>query len=151
MSYTLLPADSYTVINKSILTNNDKNNLIAFYEPIIGPLAIALYLTLWNDLDKFEIESREFTHHHLMSIMKTDLNTLREAREILESVGLIKTYYKEGEIASYIYELYSTLPVKEFLSHPKKSYQIYYGRPSHQLVQRLYDRWRCPALQRCQY
>ena len=44
---TLLPADNYVVVNKTILTDNDKVNLINLYEPIIGPLAISLYLTLF--------------------------------------------------------------------------------------------------------
>ena len=43
---TLLPADRYLVVNKSLLTEQDKKYLIAFYEPIIGPLAVSLYLTL---------------------------------------------------------------------------------------------------------
>ncbi len=125
MSVTLLPADSYIIINKGLIQEDDKKNLIALYEPIIGPFAVALYLTLLNDLDILEIQSKEFTHHHLMTIMKTDLNTLREAREVLESVGLIKTYYKEGDIASYIYEIYSPLPPKEFLIHPIFSVVLY--------------------------
>ena len=48
----LLPADNYVVVNKTILTDNDKVNLINLYEPIIGPLPISLYLTLWSDLDR---------------------------------------------------------------------------------------------------
>ena len=39
---TLLPADTYTVINRSIITEDDKNNLISLYEPIIGPIAVNL-------------------------------------------------------------------------------------------------------------
>lgn len=115
---TLLPADSYTVISKSILTGGDRKNLIALYEPIIGPIAVSLYLTLWNDLDKLEIMSLEYNHHHLMSIMKLDLTSLKVARETLESVGLIKTLYKEGNVNSYIYELYAPLSPKEFFTHP---------------------------------
>ena len=86
---TLLPADSYMVIDKTILTNEDKTNLIALYEPIIGPLAISLYLTLWNDLDKLSIASFDLNHHHLMSLMKTDLKSLKRARSALEAVGLV--------------------------------------------------------------
>ena len=46
---TLLPADRYVIYNKTILTDFDKNVLITFYEPIIGHLAVSLYLTYWND------------------------------------------------------------------------------------------------------
>ena len=67
----LLPADTYIVINKTILTEVDKKNLINLYEPILGPLPISLYLTLWSDLDKNEIMSKDYTHHHLMTFLKT--------------------------------------------------------------------------------
>ena len=58
---SLLPADTYTVVNRTILTEKDKNNLITLYEPIIGPIPIALYLTLIRDLDKLEIMSGDLT------------------------------------------------------------------------------------------
>ena len=142
MIMNLLPADIYTVINKTILTNEDKNNLIALYEPIIGSSAVALYLTLWSDLDKLQIESKDYTHHHLMCLMKMDLNTLKKAREVLESVGLIKTYYKEGEVSSYIYELYSPLPPKEFLSHPIFNVVLYnnIGKKEYENIINLYQK-----------
>ena len=47
---SLLPADRYNVINKTILSDTDKNILFTLYEPIIGPLAISLYFTFWNEL-----------------------------------------------------------------------------------------------------
>ena len=70
---TLLPADRYVVINKTILTDADRKYLISFYEPIIGHLAISLYLILINDLEESKGVSRDFTHHHLMSLLKTPL------------------------------------------------------------------------------
>ena len=91
---TLLPADTYVVINKSILCDIDRKYLISFYEPIIGHLATSLYLTLINDLESEKQISRDFTHHHLMSLLKVPLKVLKEAREVLEGVGLLKTYYK---------------------------------------------------------
>ncbi len=115
---TLLPADIYMVINKGILTEIDKNNVITLYEPLIGPLAVSLYFTLWRDLDKLEILSKDYHHHHLMTIMKTDLNSIKKGREALEAVGLLKTYYKAGEVGSYIYELYSPLSAIDFFNHP---------------------------------
>lgn len=123
-SYTLLPADSYIVCNKTILGDFDKKILISFYEAIVGHLAISLYLTLWNDLDN-ENMSRELTHHHLMSILKCPLRNLKEAREGLEAVGLIRTYVKEGDINNYIYEMYSPLSPSEFFNHPILNIVLY--------------------------
>ncbi|MGM9834573.1 MAG: replication initiation and membrane attachment family protein [Bacilli bacterium] len=115
---SLLPADTYTVINKTILTEVDKNNLISLYEPIIGPIPMSLYLTLWRDLDKLELMSIGYTHHHLMTIMKSDLESIKKARETLEAVGLIRTYIKVGEVNTYVYELYSPLNANEFFNNP---------------------------------
>ena len=115
---TLLPADNYVVVNKTILTDNDKVNLINLYEPIIGPLAISLYLTLWSDLDRTLTFSDSYNHHHLMTFLKSNLNDIKEARSALEALGLIKTYYKEGDnINYYIYELYSPISAYEFFNH----------------------------------
>lgn len=116
---SLLPADSYIVVNKSILTEVDKRNLINLYEPIVGPLPISLYLTLWSDLDKSETMSKDFTHHHLMTFLKTKLESIKEAREALEAVGLLRTYIKkDADINHYIYELYSPISAYEFFNHP---------------------------------
>lgn len=115
---TLLPADTYKVVNKTILTDYDRKILIAFYEPIIGPVSTSLYLTLWNDLEAFELLSLEHNHHHLLSILKCNLNAVKSARESLEALGLLKSYLKEGTVNDYIYELYSPLLPNEFLNHP---------------------------------
>lgn len=123
---TLLPADNYVVVNKTILTDNDKVNLINLYEPIIGTLAISLYLTLWSDLDRTLTFSDSYNHHHLMTFLKSNLNDIKEARSALEALGLIKTYYKEGDnINYYIYELYSPISAYEFFNHPILNIVLY--------------------------
>ena len=122
---TLLPADCYSVILKSIITDYDKKILISFYEPIIGHLGVTLYLTLLNDLNLNMQVSRDLTHHHLMSILKCPLKTIKEAREALEAVGLLKTYIKQGDINNYIYEIYAPLTPNEFLSHPILNVVLY--------------------------
>lgn len=123
---TLLPADNYVVVNKTILTDNDKVNLINLYEPIVGPIAISLYLTLWSDLDRTLTFSDSYNHHHLMTFLKSNLNDIKEARSALEALGLIKTYYKEGDnINYYIYELYSPISAYEFFNHPILNIVLY--------------------------
>ena len=41
--YTLLPADTYVVINKTILHDEDRKILTDLYLPIIGADAVMLY------------------------------------------------------------------------------------------------------------
>lgn len=139
---TLLPADQYIVVNKTILTEVDKRNLIHLYEPIIGFGAVSLYLTLWSDLDRLEFISKDFTHHHLMSILKCDLEMIKHAREALEAVGLIKTYFKEGDINSYVYELYSPISAAEFFNNPVLNIVLYnnIGEEEYHYLKNIYKK-----------
>ena len=138
---SLLPADIYTIVNKTVLTEVDRKNLITLYEPIIGPLAVSLYLTLWRDLDKLEIMSVDYTHYHLMTILKTDLESIKTAREAIEGVGLLKTYYKEGDVNNYVYELYAPLSAHEFFSHPIFNIILYnnLGKKEYDLIKKEYE------------
>ena len=124
-SYSILPADRYKVINKTILSDIDRQHLLTFYSPIIGPLAVSLYLVLWQDLNNMHEESEFFLHHHLLSILKCSSKSLKEARESLEATGLLKSFVKEENVLIYIYELYSPLNPDEFLNNPIFSTVLY--------------------------
>lgn len=141
---TLLPADKYIVVNKTILTDKERKNLISLYEPVIGHAAVSLYLTLWRDLDRLELVSMDYNHHHLMSLLKCNLETIKEARMALESVGLIKTYVKQGDLNSYVYELYSPLSPKEFFAHPVFSVILYnnLGKYEYELLKKEFQEYK---------
>lgn len=123
--YTILPADTYTVINKSILTDKDYKILSLLYKPIIGYQAVSLYETLRNDLDNTEFSSNELNHHHLMSIMQLSLIEILQAREKLEAIGLLKTYIKQTDTNNYVYLLYSPLSAEEIFNHPILNIVLY--------------------------
>ncbi len=125
MNGKLLPADTYIVVNKTILSLEDRKKITMLYQPIIGHTAVSLYLTLIDDLEKMEFMSNELTHHHLMSTMQLKLPDIIIAREKLEAVGLLKTYVKEENVNNYVYVLYSPLSVSDFFSHPILSVVLY--------------------------
>ena len=118
MNQSLLPADNYVVINKSIITEEDKKILNLLYLPIIGPLPITLYNIFINDLDKLQICSGSETHAKILSNLHISPSELTEARNVLEAIGLLKTYIKNDSVNNYIYELYSPVSAHEFFSHP---------------------------------
>lgn len=124
-STSLLPADTYIVANQTILNDQDRKLLITLYQPIIGTSAISLYFTLWSYLDKLEICSCEWTHHHLMTNMGCRLSEIMEAREKLEAIGLLKTYVKKDSVNHYVYQLYSPLSPAEFFNNPILSTTLY--------------------------
>lgn len=121
----VLPADSYIVVNKSIITEVDKKILVDLYQPIIGNSAVSLYLTLLNDLEKNSFVTGELTHHHLLSVMQISLEDIVKSREKLEGIGLVKTYVKKGSVNNYVYVLYSPVSASEFLNHPILNMVLY--------------------------
>ena len=77
LKVSVLPADTYIVVNKTVFGDNDRRILTMLYQPIIGSVAVNLYLTLWSFLDKNEVKSMEWTHHHLMVNMGMKLEYLK--------------------------------------------------------------------------
>ncbi len=125
MNGKLLPADTYIVVNKTILSLEDRKKITMLYQPIIGHTAVSLYFSLIDDLEKREFMSSELTHHHLVTTMQLRLNDIIIAREKLEAVGLLKTYFKEGNVNNYVYVLYSPLSINDFFNHPILSVVLY--------------------------
>ena len=123
--YTLLPADTYVVINKTILHDEYRKILTDLYLPIIGADAVMLYFCLWSSLDNSQIVSKDFSHQKLVSSLRMTINEIYDNRSKLEAIGLIKTLVKEGEVNNYIYELYSPASATEFLSHPILNIVLY--------------------------
>lgn len=118
MNPSLLPADIYTVVNKSVITNQDLTILNKLYLPIIGPMSVMLYKLLIEDLDILETMSEPNTHSKLLTTMHITSKELENARITLEAIGLLKTYLKKDNVNNYIYELYSPVSAHEFFSHP---------------------------------
>ena len=44
----IFPADTYLVVNKSILRDEDRKILNMLYQPVIGSVAVMLYFSLWS-------------------------------------------------------------------------------------------------------
>lgn len=125
MKLNVLPADTYVVINKTVLSDQDRSILIMLYQPIVGSEAINLYFTLWSNLERNEIMSQECNHHQLMTNMKKKLSDIIESRERLEAIGLVKTYVKKGSINNYVYQIYSPCSASEFISNPILNTSLY--------------------------
>lgn len=115
---TILPADTYIVVNKTVINDSDRKLITMLYQPIIGYTAVSLYFTLLDDLNRFAVMSHDLTHHHLMATMQLKLEDIVVAREKLEACGLLKTYYKEENVNQYVYLIYSPMSAHEFFNHP---------------------------------
>ena len=87
MEYIVMPADTFLVVNKTIMHDDDRLILTMLYEPIIGSMAISLYFTLWNYLDRKEVISSSLTHHYLMKSTHLSMEKIMEAKEVLEAIS----------------------------------------------------------------
>lgn len=150
MKENILPADTYIVLNKTILRDEDRTILTMLYQPIIGGIATNLYFTLWSNLDRSEFVSHVLTHHYLMGNMRLSIADILEAREKLEAIGLLKTYFKKDTVNSYIYELYSPLSAYDFLGNPILSTTLYNHIGSREF-ERLVQYFSAPKFQYKEY
>jgi len=121
----LLPADSFTVVSRTVMNDNDRLILTMLYQPLINYKALSLYNTLWALLDKTETMSIEFTHRHLINMTGLKIEDIIEGRKKLEAVGLLKTALKTLENNNYIYQLYAPLSAYEFLKQPLLNSLLY--------------------------
>lgn len=122
---TILPADTFVVVNRTILNEKDRRIINMLYQPIIGSIATSLYYTLWSDLDKTELLSLEYTHHHLMTSLRIKMDAIVTARKKLEAIGLVKTFIKKEAVNSYVYEIFSPISAEEFFNHPILNIVLY--------------------------
>ena len=150
MDPKILPADSYIVVNKSVITDKDLKILNMLYLPITGALPIMLYNMLLDDLDKQEIMSSELEHNHLLTNLHVVASEFMGARNILEGIGLVKTYYKKDTVGKYIYELYSPVSAHEFFSHPIFNI-VLYNNVGKKEYERLYDYFKIPKINKDEY
>lgn len=145
MNTSLLPIDNFVVINKSILNDQNRLLLTLLYQPIVGSIAINLYLTLWSFLDNNKINSSGNSHEDLVSNMQIKLSDIKEAREKLEAIGLVKTFFKNGEVNNYIYELYAPLSAYEFINNPVLITSLY-NNVSKKEYKRIIDTFSLPKI-----
>ncbi len=145
MVNSLLPLDTFVVINKTILNSQDRLTLTLLYQPIVGSIAISLYLTLWSFLDRNKFNSSGNTHNDLAISMQLKLDDIKEAKDKLEAIGLIKTYLKKGEVNNYIYELYGPLSAYEFFNNPILDTALY-NNLSKKEYKRIVDSFSLPKV-----
>lgn len=111
----LQPADSFRILMPYPFSNYDRQLLTLLYQPLVGAEAIAFYLTLWAEGEE---STDEATHYMLMNTLGVSISRIFESRIQLEAIGLLKTYRKDQENRSFVYELCPPLDPKSFFADP---------------------------------
>lgn len=122
----LTPQSDYLVTRAQLMSDLDRQTLVYLYQPIIGPLAAALYETLWTQVrvqPQFTRDRRP--HSRLLQVLGSDMDALYAARVRLEAVGLLKTYTQVDTARHYVYELYAPMRPESFLKDDLLSLALY--------------------------
>ena len=114
----LSPKDILIVKRKSLIADYDKETIFNLYQPMIGALGCALYMTLLYEAKNQKITSVS-THEQILIKMQVTTQEFLKARGLLEAVGLLKTFIEgsEEEIKTYRYNLYAPKTPKSFFDN----------------------------------
>ncbi|WP_339060110.1 hypothetical protein [Tepidibacillus marianensis] len=115
------PQDPYQVKMNESIEMSHISFLIDLYQPIIGPEAISLYLTLRNHLSfQYRGTSLQHAHRQLANQINVSFHNIMKARRILEAVGLLRTkkyQHKNEDRCIILYLLKAPLePIQFFQS-----------------------------------
>jgi replication initiation and membrane attachment protein len=141
------PNSGFIVTSTEYISDLQRKTLDLLYQPIIGPVAYALFNILWRmefDNDKFQIKN----NFELLSLLNIDLSQLYDARVKLEGSGLLKTYIQETESLNkiYVYKLFPPLNARAFFKDDLLSVTLlqiigekqYYALGT-KLIKKVYD------------
>ncbi|MEG0365108.1 MAG: DnaD domain protein, partial [Erysipelotrichales bacterium] len=93
--------------------------LSALYQPIVGHQAMALYFTLWSEVEIDRIYSSPSYINRLSKIMQMDLKSIEDSFALLEALGLINSFSKRSDNqTSFQFIIYSPDKPKYFFKNP---------------------------------
>lgn len=92
MSNRIAPMQPFYIVNQVKLTPLQLEALTHFYQPITGPVAISVYLTMMNTPLLEKHQSERYVHNQLIEQMRLTMHELDDAIKHIEAIGLVKTY-----------------------------------------------------------
>ena len=115
--HELQPVDTFKIKMAHPFSDYDRQLLTLFYQPLIGPDAMSLFMSLWADAERKKED--EYNHYYLMNLLSMPLGQVFEARISLEAIGLMRTYSKKNvQDRSFLYELLPPMDAKSFFEDP---------------------------------
>jgi replication initiation and membrane attachment protein len=118
MNRTIQTTTAYTVKLAKQPSFYDYGTLLEFYQPIIGPIACSLYMTLFNDIKNninLEIKNEHSRIFAITQLSKKDF--IREIK-LLESLSLVKTFYKKkSKDVIFTYELHPPMSHEQLFAN----------------------------------
>lgn len=145
MSSSLTPRTEFIVHNQQYISEHDRTMLNDIYMPILGSVAVSIYIYLHDSSRKFKpLEIR--MHSEIIDEMNMTLSMFSSELEKLEAVGLVKTYVNDdAHIDQLIYEVKQPLTAAEFFNDPMLS-MFLYTKVGSELFNKKREYWKYPKL-----
>lgn len=122
--YGLRPHDNFNVMRNFEINHRHLQILNRLFTPLIGPEAIGLYHYLNQFVD--QASDTITTHYIIMSELKINLLEFRKQMDLLEGIGLMKSFVKHDEQhSSFMYQLVQPPTAKQFFNDPMLSVYLY--------------------------
>ncbi|CAM3079829.1 replication initiation and membrane attachment family protein [Staphylococcus argensis] len=122
--YGLRAKDDFQILRQFQFHSNHIDILNRLFTPLIGSSSTGLYIYL----DQFseQTSQAELTHYTIMSELKINLLDFRKQMDVLEAIGLVKTYVHHDTAHShFVYELIQPPTGKQFFDDPMLSVFLY--------------------------
>lgn len=113
----LMSNDIYEISVHYAIDKIHYRSMQLLYQPLIGFEATSVYLFLWSEMDQISLTKAPCYHLRMSKSLEMPLRTIAASLRKLEAIGLINTYKKDGEEASYLYELLLPLTPETFFKH----------------------------------
>ncbi|MCD2256661.1 DnaD domain protein [Agrilactobacillus fermenti] len=120
------PKDGFLVTHADYYNDAQNKYLVYLYQPILGPVAAALYTTLKSLENPDLMRTQRPLHRVLLDTLGVDLVAVETARRRLEALSLLRTYTAEDMMGRYfVYELYAPLDPSNFFHEDLLSLLLY--------------------------
>lgn len=121
----IVPATSFTAFAAGSFSSEQAQSMTMLYQPLIGPVAFSLYMTLITEIHLTPEHRVQGTHKQWMTQTGQHLSLLFEERKKLEAMGLMESYQDQGEEPAMVYELLMPLAPQAFFQDEMLSVYLY--------------------------
>lgn len=123
---TLFATDECLIVSTGLIDRESYQSLYHLYQPVIGIKALALYQTLWSELNPGKMKSHYMTHTALCQLLDYTLDEFSQGLHKLEAIGLVRTYQAKDSTTQYVYQLRVPLAPHTFLNDGVLSSFLFY-------------------------
>lgn len=117
MVEAISPNSGYLVTTTAAASQLNNQELIDYYQPLMGTVAFSLIQVLRSDLASHPTLDQLHRHSRLLALLNVGINDLTVARNQLEALELLRTFRGSADGESFfIYQLQPQLTPRQLLS-----------------------------------